>query len=39
MRYAFAIFFLAALPLFAQGPCDCIDKGDIKVHKRLFFTD
>ena len=31
MRNAFATFFLAALPLFAQGPCDCIDKGDIKV--------
>jgi hypothetical protein len=30
MRHAFATLILAALPLVAQAPCDCIDKGDIK---------
>ena len=38
MRNAFAAFFLAALPLAAQAgasaPCDCIDKGDIKVRMK-----
>lgn len=30
MRQVFVTFFLAAIPLLAQAPCDCIDKGDIK---------
>ena len=31
MRNALLILFLAAIPVVAQAPCDCIDKGDIKV--------
>lgn len=31
MRNALATLFISALPLVAQAPCDCIDKGDIKV--------
>lgn len=30
MRAPLAAVLLASLPLLAQGPCDCIDKGDIK---------
>lgn len=30
MRNALATFYLAAIPLLAQAPCDCLDKGDIK---------
>ncbi len=30
MRKVFTTFLLSAIPLIAQAPCDCIDKGDIK---------
>lgn len=30
MHKVFVILLLSAIPLLAQAPCDCIDKGDIK---------
>ena len=35
MRPRFASILLAAVPLLAQKPCECIDKGDIKERLKL----